>query len=49
MEKKWLFNAIVPRLRKWDKKYVSFSTVTCNSECTKRLAEEIYWIKGCKN
>ena len=46
--KKRLFNAIVPRLRKWDKKYVSFSSVTCNSEYTKRLAEEIYWIKDAK-
>ena len=46
--KKWLFNAIVPRLRKWDKKYTSFSSVTCNSEYTKELADEIYWIKDAK-
>ena len=46
--KNWLFNCIVPRLRKWDKKYIEFTTVTCNSEYTKRLAEEIYWIKNAK-
>jgi hypothetical protein len=37
-----IFNWIVPRLRRWDKKYTSFSSVTCNSEYTKKLAEEIY-------
>nr|MBR6099967.1 hypothetical protein [bacterium] len=40
--KKWVFNLVVPRLRKWDKKYISFTSVTCNSEYTKKLAEEIY-------
>ena len=46
--KKWVFNLVVPRLRKWDKKYISFTSVTCNSEYTRKLAEEIYWIKDAK-
>ena len=40
-----LFNFVVPRLRKRDKKYTSFDSVVCNSLYTKVLAEEIYWIK----
>ena len=40
-----IFNLIVPRLRKWDKKFTTFTSVVCNSEYTKSLAEEIYWIK----
>jgi hypothetical protein len=37
-----IFNLIVPRLRKWDKKFTTFTSVVCNSEYTKSLAEEIY-------
>ena len=43
-----LFNLLVPRLRKWDKKYTNFTSVSCNSEYTKKLAEEIYWVKNAK-
>ena len=40
-----LFNFLVPRLRKRDKQYTTFTTVTCNSGYTKQLAEELYGIK----
>ena len=43
-----VFNWIVPRLRRWDKKFTSFTSVSCNSEYTKKLAEEIYWIQNAK-
>ena len=39
-----VFNFIVPKLRKWDKKFTKFDSVVCNSKYTQALAKEIYWI-----
>ena len=39
-----VFNFIVPKLRKWDKKFTKFDSVVCNSKYTQALAKGIYWI-----
>lgn len=44
--KKWLFERIVPRLRRWDLKYRDFDKVVFNSHYTAKLAQELYGLKG---
>lgn len=44
--KNWLFNQLVPRLRKWDLKFTQFDSVVCNSHYTQELAKELYGIES---
>ena len=44
--KGFLFHYIVPKLRKWDKKFTKFDVITANSQYTADLAKELYHMKA---
>ncbi|MDO4713419.1 MAG: hypothetical protein Q4B28_01900 [bacterium] len=44
--KRWLFDWITPRLRKWDLQYREFDKVVFNSQYTAQLAKELYGMEG---